>query len=258
MDAPPVRGRATAAAVAAAGLTALAVAMGVGRFAFTPILPLMQQERGLSVGDGAWLASANYLGYLLGAVAVSAVATRVRPATGIRGGLLVIAIATLGMGVAGRFGAWVALRALAGAASASVLVFASAWCLERLATAGRPRLSGMVFAGVGVGIAVAGAYCLVLMRAGAGSTQAWRGLGVASLLATAATWRVFAAGDTARPNDARRFPPPPRRFDAETARLVACYGAFGFGYAQDRIGKVVALRVTIVGWIAMVVVAFFS
>jgi MFS family permease len=229
-EAPRGREPVTAAAVAASGLTALAVAMGVGRFAFTPILPLLQQERGLSVADGAWLASANYLGYLLGAVAVSVLATRVRPATGIRGGLLVIAIATLGMGLAERFDAWVALRALAGVASASVLVFASAWCLERLARAGRPQLSGMVFAGVGVGMAVAGVYCLALMRAGAGSRQAWIGLGVASLAATVATWRVFGAGETVRADGDRRTAPPARWFDAETARLLGCYGAFGFGY----------------------------
>ena len=40
--------------------------------------------------------------------------------------------------------------------------------------------------------------------------------------------------------------------------ITAAIGAFGFGYAQDRIGKVWALRVTIVGWVAMTVVAYFS
>ena len=40
--------------------------------------------------------------------------------------------------------------------------------------------------------------------------------------------------------------------------VTAAIGAFGFGYAQDRIGKVAALRVTIVGWIAMTVIAYFS
>ena len=54
--------------LALAGLAALAVAMGIGRFAFTPLLPMMQQDAGLSVADGGWLASANYLGYLAGAL----------------------------------------------------------------------------------------------------------------------------------------------------------------------------------------------
>jgi UMF1 family MFS transporter len=40
--------------------------------------------------------------------------------------------------------------------------------------------------------------------------------------------------------------------------VTAAIGAFGFGYAQDRIGKVAALRVTIVGWIVMTIVAYFS
>jgi UMF1 family MFS transporter len=40
--------------------------------------------------------------------------------------------------------------------------------------------------------------------------------------------------------------------------VTAAVGAFGFGYAQDRIGKTAALRITIVGWIAMTVVAYFS
>ena len=64
---PPRR---SAAAVALAGLVALAVAMGIGRFAFTPILPMMQEDAGVSIAMGGWLASLNYLGYLLGALSV--------------------------------------------------------------------------------------------------------------------------------------------------------------------------------------------
>jgi len=124
------------AAVAFAGWVALAVAMGIGRFAFTPILPMMQEDAGLSVAGGGWLASANYGGYLLGAA--SAMAMPVRSATAIRGGLVVIGIVTLGMGLEHRFAAWIALRALAGIGSAWVLIFASAWCLDELASPSVP------------------------------------------------------------------------------------------------------------------------
>jgi len=86
----------------------------------------MQQDAGLSVADGGWLASANYVGYLLGAM--SAMVIRARPAIAIRTALVVIGIVTLGMGLERRFAAWVALRVLAGVGSAWVLVFASAWC----------------------------------------------------------------------------------------------------------------------------------
>jgi len=188
----PARG-ASPAAVTLTGLTALAVAMGIGRFAFTPILPMMQADAGLSLAGGGWLASANYLGYLLGAV--SAMVLHVRPATAVRAGLVVIGITTLGMGIERRFAGWIVLRALAGIGSAWALVFAVSWCLERLAPLRRPLLNGAVFAGVGTGIAVAGGVCLVLMEASASSAQAWISLGVVSLAGTAVIWPTLGADD---------------------------------------------------------------
>ncbi len=220
----PDRGR-SPAAVAAAGLAALAVAMGVGRFAFTPLLPMMQEDAGLSVAAGGWLAAANYAGYLAGALA--AIGLRLRPATAIRAALVVIGLATLWMGFEHRFAAWVALRALAGVASAWVLVFVSAWCLQRLAALRAPALGGVAFAGVGAGIAATGALCLALMHSGASAAHAWIALGALALAVTAAIWPVL--GD-----DAPSGETAPRehgwRWDAESVRLVLCYGAFGFGY----------------------------
>src|SRR3954447_22985771 len=58
-------------AIGLAGLLSLAVAMGIGRFAFTPMLPLMLQDGELDVGAGGWIAAANYAGYLLGALCAS-------------------------------------------------------------------------------------------------------------------------------------------------------------------------------------------
>ncbi|PYM86666.1 MAG: MFS transporter [Candidatus Rokuibacteriota bacterium] len=215
-------------AVALAGLAALAIAMGIGRFAFTPILPMMQQDAGLSVADGGWLASANYFGYLLGAM--SAMAFRPRPALAIRTALVVIGIGTLGMGLERRFAAWVVLRVLAGVGSAWVLVFASAWCLARLAPVQRPFLNGAVFAGVGTGITIAGGLCRGLMQANASSAQAWGDLGVIALAGTAAIWHVFGADDVPGSDEGASSAARRRFWDADSLRLVLCYGAFGFGY----------------------------
>ena len=182
--------------IALAGLTAIAVAMGIGRFAFTPILPMMQEDAGLSVADGGWLASVNYLGFLLGAV--SAMGLRLRPTTAIRGGLVVIGMVTLGMGFTSQFIGWIVLRALAGIANAWVQIFVFAWCLKKLAAVRRPLLNGVVFAGVGTGIAIAGGFCLVLMQVNARSAQAWIGLGIISLIATAVIWLIFGPDDEER------------------------------------------------------------
>jgi MFS family permease len=137
--------------------------MGIGRFAFTPILPMMQVDEGLTVAAGGWLASVNYVGYLFGAL--SAVAIRIRPTMAIRAGLVVIGLATLGMGLEHRFWGWVVLRGLAGVASAWVLISVSVWALARLTPLRRPLLNSTVFAGVGAGIAAAGALTVLLMYA---------------------------------------------------------------------------------------------
>ncbi len=215
-----------ALSTAVAGLMALAVAMGVGRFAFTPILPMMQVDVGLSLRAAGWLAAANYLGYLIGALC----AARLSPAWAIRGGLLLIAVVTFGMGIGTNFIGWLVLRLLAGIASAWVLVHVSVWALERLLAWHRSALSGVVFAGVGIGIAGAGALCVALMRTEVDSAHAWRVFGVASLVLTAALWTAFRPGGR-RARSAQIARREPRiAWNADKLRLALCYGAFGFGY----------------------------
>lgn len=218
---------------ALAGLAALAVAMGIGRFAFTPVLPMMLQDAGLSIAAGGWLASANYVGYLLGAL--SAMRIRLRPETAIRAGLLTIGISTLAMAAHLPIAAWAALRLVAGIASAWVLISVSAWCMENLSRYQRPFLNSVVFAGVGTGIAAAGLLCLVLMQAHAASPAAWLCLGVLSAGVTLLVWRFFRphaheAAGKAQANAAIGEAAGAFRWNARAVRLVVCYGVFGFGY----------------------------
>ncbi len=212
--------------VALSGLAALAVAMGIGRFAFTPILPMMH---GMSVTEGGWLASANYVGYLAGGL--SAMWLQARPSTVVRGSLAMIGVVTFGMALTGQFAIWMLLRALAGVASAWVLVFGAAWCLDGLAELGHPSLGSVVFAGVGAGIALAGAACFLLMQAGAGAGAAWLALGAASIVLTAMTWPVFGRSTGAplvRP--ASPMESSSLKWTPNAVLLVVCYGVFGFGY----------------------------
>jgi MFS family permease len=209
-------------------MTALAVAMGIGRFAFTPILPMMQHDVALSLGDGSWLASINYFGFLLGAI--SAIRLRVPHTVLIRGGLLVIGVVTLLMGFTSQFAAWIVLRALAGVANALTQVFAFAWCLNKLSAAQRPVLNGVVCAGVGTGIVAAGGFCLVVMQIGASSAQAWIGLGTTALIATAAVWRIFSGDDYALSRDSQESAWRCPRWNTDALRLVFCFGASGLGY----------------------------
>jgi MFS family permease len=207
-------------AVAAAGLAALAVGMGIGRFAFTPVLPLMQAEGALTLAGGGWLAAANYAGYLAGALSAPLVSSSV----GVRAGLAGVAILTLAMGLDQSMTAWIALRAAAGVASAWVLIHVSAWSLEHLAPLSRPALSGTVYAGVGAGSLAAGVVCLLAIRHHLAARHAWLALGLLALAATVVLWPAFAER-TRGTAAASSF-----RWDRTAFLLVLCYSAFGFGY----------------------------
>ncbi len=212
--------------VALCGLAALAVIIGIGRFAFTPILPMMQADWGVTVAQGGWLASANYLGYLIGAL--SAMRSAIRPRLAIRFGLIAIILCTLAIAFDQHFVAWIVLRAVPGFASAWVMVYVSAWVLEKLTQTNRSDLGGVVYAGVGVGIVIAGLMCLTVLGSGGNSNAAWISLGVVASLIVLLVWPVL--GDaraqgttsTAAAHDSRSIP--------EFWRLVLCYGAFGLGY----------------------------
>ena len=132
-------------AVAMTGMVSLAVAMGIGRFAFTPLLPLMLNDGVIDLPSASWLASANYLGYFVGALLCTLqpwiwARFRFLPLLAfsslVRAGLLTTCVLTLAM--AWQFQpAWPWLRFAAGVTSAVVFVFTSGWCLSQLARRGR-------------------------------------------------------------------------------------------------------------------------
>src|ERR1700733_3982035 len=166
--------------VALSGLLILAVAMGIGRFAFTPLLPMMEKDAGVSIALGGWLAAANYLGYLLGGV--SAIRLHSSPVRIIIASLAAVALFTAGMGYTDQPALWLLFRALAGIASAWVLVFTSARGLHHLAQAQASHLNGVVFGGVGVGIILAGLLCMGFQSMEWSSAASWRALAVVALL----------------------------------------------------------------------------
>ena len=203
---------------------ALAVAMGIGRFAFTPLLPMMMGDTGLTLAEGGWLATANYAGYLLGAVSAGWLPAH-RESLVIRAGLLTVVLSTAAMGWTDAFAAWMALRALAGVASAWLLVHVSAWALRELARRERVALSARIFGGVGTGIATAGLLVLALAPLGAESSLAWMLLGLLALVLSAAAWPGFRSSGEAQPQGSSRGDTGPHAL-----RLVLCYGAYGLGY----------------------------
>jgi len=195
---------------ALACMVALAVTLGVGRFAFTPLLPLMLKEGMLDIRQGGWLASANYAGYCLGAL--TCVALRVDAARVVRWGLVATALLVVAMGVTHGFWIWLAIRFAAGVASAWTFVFASQWGLRRLAELHASALGGMIYMGPGFSIAATGLF--VSVAGGLGATAGWLGFGVVAASLTALVWRVFTP---ARGGTAQRVPVARQPDSAETS-----------------------------------------
>ena len=219
----------TAYAVCAAAMISLAVAMGVGRFAFTPFFPLMVRDGVLDSQGGALLAASNYLGYLAGAL--SAARVRVKPATLLAIGLLCTAPVTAAVGWTSSLASWTTLRFIAGVMSAWTLVATSAWGLGWLTSCNRPQMAGIIYAGVGLGIAGAGMFCLVVAGPGTSSLGMWVELAflaaLAILIPLTVSWLLpTPVASAATPAQQSRSSKAP----SNTAGLIVCYTLFGFGY----------------------------
>ena len=138
---------------AVGGALNLAVAMGIGRYAFTPALALMQRDVGLGDAGAGLLASFNYIGYLAGAVLAAHVPWRSRRPLFLC--FLAVSVLTTGLMAAGSsFGFWLVLRTVSGLASAFLFVLGSGMALDALPSDGHG--AGILFCGVGCGIAVTG------------------------------------------------------------------------------------------------------
>ena len=227
-------------AVALAGMAALAAAMGIGRFAFTPLLPMMLHDGVVTLAGGSWLATANYLGYLIGALGCMAlpwVAPRARQvwhaARLARWGLVATVLLTLGMALPLPT-VWPALRFAAGVASALVFLNVSVWCMVRLVALGQPALGGLIFCGPGLGIVLTGLSASAMVALQWPAAAGWAVFGLLSVGLCAAIWPVLqgvalpaAAAAAAAHADGRALP---GQGPLARTGLTLAYGLAGLGY----------------------------
>jgi predicted MFS family arabinose efflux permease len=208
--------------IALGGLLAMAAGIGVGRFVYTPILPPMVEALGLSKAEAGLIASANFVGYLAGAL-LAAMRLPGSRRSWLLAGLTLNALCLAAMAVTTSLTLFLLLRLVAGVASAFCLIFSSALVLDRLAGAGRSGLSAVHFAGVGIGIAVS--------AAAVASLADWRSMWLAStVLAVAAgvAVAVMIPADEARAPTAGQA--TRGRLSAGFFILAVAYFLFGFGY----------------------------
>jgi predicted MFS family arabinose efflux permease len=179
-------GRTVSTAVTAVrAAAAFGAAVGVGRFVFTPILPMMQEQAHVTPGLGGNLALVNYAGYLAGAFLAMCAPRSVRSRLVLRASGLSLAASLGAMALTTSTATWLGLRLVAGAASALLFVAAAGAVVDRLHGS---RGAGWAYAGVGGGIALSGGIALVTEAAAAG--HGWR---AAWWVAAACTGALVAA-----------------------------------------------------------------
>jgi predicted MFS family arabinose efflux permease len=231
-----------AISTAIGGLLAMAAAIGIGRFVYTPIVPPMIEALSLSKAQAGLIASANFLGYLIGALLAAMPRLPGSRRLWLLCALTVSSLTTAAMGLSGTIPTFLVLRFVGGAASAFVLIIASTVVLERLAKAGRSGLSALHFAGVGSGIAVSAALVAAMLLLGHDWRSLWLASGAVSLGALLAVAILL-------PDRAATTTPLPARggdaaVDAGLRRLIIAYGLFGFGYIITATFLVTIVRVT--------------
>lgn len=213
-----------------AGVCSLILAMGIARFAYTPLLPVMVGEAGLTHVGGGWLAAINYSGYLVGVFLASRIGNTILKDRLYRWGMVVAVLSTAMMGVSTDFYVWAISRFIAGLCTAAGLMIGSGLILNWLMRHQHRSELGIHFSGIGFGIAISG-FAAVLMHQHLPWDTQWyvlTGLG-ALLLIPALGWFPTAPSDdqAAHQSSAMQDAPPNARF---MRLFLAAYFCAGFGY----------------------------
>lgn len=183
----PTASTAAAARVMAAGVASMVLTLGLARFLYTPLLPLMQSQAHLSVAGGGWLATINYAGYMTGTLLAASVGDLAAKFRLYRALLIVALIGTAGMGLTTSMIVWAILRFAAGVSAVAGLLLSSGLVMNWLRQHGRRLELGIHFGGVGLGIAISGLLAIAM----AGSlnwADQWIIAGAAGLLLLIPAW----------------------------------------------------------------------
>ena len=213
-----------------AGTCSLILMMGIARFAYTPLLPLMQEQTFLSKDTGGWLAAINYIGYLCGALIAASVSRIETKDKLYRYGIFVAIITTALMASAENMWVWSISRFFAGFSSAAGLLIGSALILNWLLRNQQKGEMGLHFMGLALGIAFCSLVVLLMARLTPWNwSEQWYWLTLIGCVLAYPAWfwlpkpAPIAQGHAALLQDK----PPSRQF---LYLMMAAYFCAGYGY----------------------------
>jgi len=213
--------------IVSGGFSALVVAMGVGRFAYTPLLPEMQAQFGFNNDIAGSIASINYIGYLIGALLFYKKLTPDKKKLAFRLSLIGSMLTTISMGIFTEISWWMILRFFSGVASAGVFIFGSSIVMEKLQHSKYSHFGILMYSGVGAGIVISGIASPVFLSLV--SVQiTWIGLAFICLPFSIFSWFILIPDDikeTIQPKGTDAFVYPKL-----LPWLIFAYFCEGFGY----------------------------
>jgi len=215
--------------VLCAGIFSLILAMGIARFTYTPLLPLMHEQAGLGLPHAGFLAAINYTGYLCGALLASVINDVVIKDRLYRIGMVIAVASTVMMGLTDNFTIWSISRFIAGLSSAAGLMFGSGLILNWLIRHNHHSELGIHFSGVGLGIAVCSAASIVMTPSISWNDQwfVFSGIGLL-LLIPALGWLPHPDRSIITKSGKSMLDCPPSQ--AFLRLFMAAYFCAGFGY----------------------------
>jgi MFS family permease len=151
---------------AVAGLCASLVGLGLARFAYTPLIPALITERWFNPVDAVYLGAANLAGYLAGALVARELGARAGAVRTLRAMMVLASLCCLACSKPVSFIWFFFWRFLAGLTGGVIMVLAASTILPHIAPAKRGAVGGVIFAGVGLGVAASGTLVPVGNHAG--------------------------------------------------------------------------------------------
>jgi len=210
-----------------AALCANLVGIGIARFGYTPLLPAVIAAGWFSPSAAAYLGAANLAGYLAGALGARAIAARLGVTAILRLAMLLTSASLFACAFPVSFAWFFTWRFLSGGTGGILMALAAPTVIAAIPPGRRGIAGGVIFTGVGLGIAASGTLIPLLMRWGL--IETWIGLGTLTLLLTVICWNGWPAASMSRPSSA-----PSQRTSASTAALWALY----LEYALNAVGLV--------------------
>ena len=162
------------------------IGIGLARFAYSPLLPAIVGAHWFQPAAAAYLGAANLAGYLAGALLGRPISARIRVVTVLRASMAVATLAFFACAFPLNFAWFFAWRFTSGLAGGVLMVLAAPTVLPSVSASRRGLAGGIIFMGVGAGIAASGTLVPLLLQVGL--SAAWVGLGALSFLLTVIGW----------------------------------------------------------------------